>query len=156
MTDSGTEARPLERSEYRSEAWKTTGCLRFTGPGRRKLGGMRSTKSPSSSVTLTSGSTGASAASGTTGGVGSVMNVSVTCGPVPLGAKEMVRAGAAGGKDAPGTAAGDVRRLTGRTLLGTATLGDRNCSTLLGSSGFGIGGGVSVDSSWPGDFDLER
>ncbi len=68
----------------------------------------------------------------------------------------MVRDCAAGGNDAPGTPAGDVRKLTGRTLFGTATRGERNSSALLGSSGFGIGGGVSVDSSFVGDFDLER
>ena len=108
-------------------------------------------------MTLTSGATGATGASGgATGGVGSVMKVSAACGPPPLGAKEIVRDGAIGGKLGAGVAAGDVRRLTGRTLFGTATFGARKSSALLGSSGFGIGGGVSVDSSLVGDFDLER
>src|SRR5215475_10731070 len=80
---------------------------------------MRSTKSPSSRVTLTSG------------------------------------AGACGA-----TGPGVVRRLTGRTLFGTAMRGERNSAALLGSSGFGTGGGVGTGGSAAGsslgaDFDFE-
>jgi hypothetical protein len=87
------------------------------------------------------------------------MNVSAP-GEEPLGAKEMVRgAAAAGGGNDDGTAPGVVRRLTGRTLFGTATLGERNCSGPLGSSGFGTGGGNGTDSaagsSLAEDFDFD-
>ncbi len=148
MTESGTEARPRARSEYKSDAWKTTGCWRFTGPGRRKLGGMRSTKSPSSSVTLTSGADCTTAGAGSSGGVGSVMKVSGVCAAAPpvLG-NEMVRGVSFGCAKDGAAPLGVVRRLTGRTLFGTATRGERNSSALLGSSGFGTGGGAGTDSA---------
>jgi hypothetical protein len=87
------------------------------------------------------------------------MKASAVCeDPLVLG-NEMLR-GVAGGANEVGTAPlGAVRRLTGRTLFGTATLGERNCSGLLGSSGLGTGGGIGTDSavgsSLAEDFDFE-
>jgi hypothetical protein len=75
------------------------------------------------------------------------MNVSAVGEEPPVLGNEMVFGAACGPGKEGGAGAGVVRRLTGRTLFGTATLGERNPSGPLGSSGLGTGGGIGTDSA---------